>query len=412
MNEPAIELDPPPHEWADRIAFDPARHAGERARFGLPTDRPVVMAGHQGHFWHAGIAAKLFAAQALADRVGGAVAWLVIDTDGTEPASLRVPIADDRGNLGERTLRLDRETTDLPRARAAARAYERHGGERSPALRATLATLDLLPTPTPILLRSSRLGETAAFGALVDGFRRDAAFARRSYNHAAASAPDAGIAELRGNEVPFWRLTPSGARLPARESDLDAPLWPRALATTGVARASLCDLFVHGVGGAAYEPINDRWLADALGWNLAPFVSATATLRLRFEGDAVSEAEAQAAVWRAHHARHHPGLLGVDRAQAERARLVAEIDRLPRGDARRAGLFGELHALLESVRRSHAGALSKLDAMADELVARAKERGVRDDRTWPAALHEPEDLAALRDAIASAFGPPVRRAGP
>lgn len=403
MNDRAIELDPHAREWAQLIEFDPQRHAEERARLGLPTDRPIIMAGHQGCFWHAGIAAKLFAAQSMARCVGGAVAWLVIDTDAAEPTSLRVPEQDAEGRLRDRTGRVDRDSFDHPRAQLAAEAFATHSDEPSAEVRATRATLDLLPGDAPSLVQSSSLAATKPFRALVDWFRTDAAEARSAYNDAVSSQPAAGMRVLEGDAVPFWRVTPHGARLPAREADLEGQLWPRALATTGVVRTSLCDLFIHGTGGRGYEPINDRWLADALGWGLAPYTTATATIRLRFEGGTVTEAQAAQAAWRAHHARHHPGQLRDANTQASRDRLAARIAELPHSDPQRPARFAELHQLLAQYRADHAEELEALSAEARSMRAAANEHSLRSDRTWPAVLHEPSDLEALRAAIDAAF---------
>lgn len=403
MNAPAVELDPPAHTWAELVEFDPERHSDARAQFGLPTDRPIVMAGHQGGFWHAGIAAKLFAARSLANRIGGAVVWLVIDTDDTKPTELRLPTRDDTGTLIDRVIRVDRDDPNHPRAREAVTSYERHSDIASPELRATLATIDALQADKPSIVRSSQLSETGAFRTLVDHFRADASVARDEYNEAIAAHPNSGMAELHGDQVPFWRVTPSGARLPALECDLDGTLWPRALATTGVVRESLCDLFIHGTGGRAYEPINDHWLGTSLGWRLAPFVTATATVRLRFEGETVTEADAQTAAWRAHHARHHPRLLGDDTAQAARSELVDRIAQLPRGDSGRHDLFARLHELLDDTRNRHADRLAELESTASDLTRRASERKLREDRTWPVVLHDPANLAMLRDTIDASF---------
>src|SRR5690606_4565547 len=62
-----------------------------RDQLGLPTDRPIIMSGHQAEWWHPGILAKLFAARALADRIGGVVVWLVADQDDTDPGAIRIP---------------------------------------------------------------------------------------------------------------------------------------------------------------------------------------------------------------------------------------------------------------------------------------------------------------------------------
>lgn len=406
MSDPLIELDPPAHAWAELIEFDPTRHAEERSRLGLTTDRPIVMAGHQGGFWHAGIAAKLFAAHAIAKQIGGDVAWLVIDTDDADPTLLRVPFHDEQGKLTERTLRVDRETTEHPRAAEAIAAYEQHAAEPSHEARATRATMDLLPEPTPTLIRSSQLAATATFRSLVARFQTNAPTAREQYNTAITTQPDSGITPLLGDQAPFWRVTPSGGRLPARESDLNGTLWPRALATTGVVRASLCDLFIHGTGGRAYEPINDAWLGNSLAWGLAPYVTATATLRLRFEGETVTEADAAHAAWAAHHARHQPASLGDEDRQAKRNELVQRIADAPRGSAERAELFVELHRVLDAARGSRAEQLRSLAARATALRMKSAERTLRDDRTWPAVLHSSADLEALRDAIAESFACP------
>lgn len=411
MTTPAFELDPPPRTWNTLIDFDPNRHASDRAALGLPTDRPIVMAGHQGGFWHAGIAAKLFAAHAIADRIGGSVAWLVVDTDDTQPTSLRVPLRDEQGRLTDRTIRIDRDTLDDPRAIEAAAAFDRHAREPSAEVRATLATMDRLPVPDSTLIRSSKLADTPRFRELVELFRTNTAGARAAYNEAVESEPAARITPLLGDAVPFWRVTPRGARLPAREADLAGPLWPRALATTGVVRASLCDLFIHGTGGRAYEPINNRWLGQSLGWPLAPFVTATANLRLRFEGDAATEHDAARAAWLAHHARHHPLDLGDQAGQSRRDALVQAIAQAPRESRERAHRFAELHAVLDEARTTHAQAISRLDAEARTLRARAAERSLRDDRTWPAVLHSPEALIDLRDIIAASFDAPPSHPG-
>jgi hypothetical protein len=417
---PQLELDPPAAAWASLVRSD-INSRDDRERLGLPTDRPVVMAGHQAGLWHPGIAAKLIAAHALADRIGGAAVWLIIDTTDDDPLRYRAPLRDESGRYREHTFTLGGDTPpaadsrgDLRNDRFAAirAAFDRQPGDEPEAVRVTRAAIELLGCPMPTLIRSSELPQTSAFDELASRFRSQPDEMRDAYNRAVESHPAAGVNTLGEGETPFWRLTPSGARLPARQDHLDQDLQPRALVTTGVARAALCDLFIHGTGGRGYEPINDQWLPDAMGWQLAPFVTATATLRLRFEGDAVTHAQAEEARWRAHHARHHPGLLGDADRQTERDRIVRSIEELPTGDAGRAELFAELHRVLDQHQSEKGTQLAALDAEADELAERAGEQSLREDRTWPAALHEPEDLATLRDSIASAFtGPPAHAGG-
>ncbi|MBL8852291.1 MAG: hypothetical protein JNG89_21645 [Planctomycetaceae bacterium] len=54
----------------------------------------------------------------------------------------------------------------------------------------------------------------------------------------------------------------------------------RALTTTLFARIVLGDLFVHGIGGAKYDEMTDRIIAQFYGLAPPPFLMATATLRL------------------------------------------------------------------------------------------------------------------------------------
>jgi hypothetical protein len=54
----------------------------------------------------------------------------------------------------------------------------------------------------------------------------------------------------------------------------------RALGTTLFARLLLCDLFVHGIGGAKYDQVTDRLIALLFRIEPPTYLTATATLRL------------------------------------------------------------------------------------------------------------------------------------
>ncbi len=60
-------------------------------------------------------------------------------------------------------------------------------------------------------------------------------------------------------------------------------LRPRALLTTMYARLILSDLFIHGVGGARYDQLTDRIIADFFGLTAPPLVLATITMHLPFQ---------------------------------------------------------------------------------------------------------------------------------
>ena len=80
-------------------------------------------------------------------------------------------------------------------------------------------------------------------------------------------------------EVPLWRIRDDGRRMRAYDSDverwLDDPpgaprLMPRALMLTALVRLAMCDLFVHGTGGAAYDTVMEAWISSWLGVTPAP----------------------------------------------------------------------------------------------------------------------------------------------
>lgn len=424
-----FELDPEPSQWPALLDATPPTPDALAARrsLGLPADRPIVLSGHQAEFWHAGIAAKLMAARAVAERTGSAVAWLVVDTDTNDPFEVPVPIADDAGRVSRRTLTLAGRAGDAdiptglrppampsvdkgmlralpaavrPRLEHAIELLVRYRDAASAAEQVTRATLEAIGGAMPVVITATGIAKTEAFASLVSAVERDAGAGVAAYNAAVRASPDSGIAPLDEAglpELPFWTLRGT-VRRPARASDpAGAVRWPRALTLTGFARARLCDLFVQGTGGRAYEPINDRWLPKRFYAALAPAVTATASLPLLLDDDdADSPATPAQAAWRAHHARHHPSLLDEPAAQAERDALVAEIATLPRSDPRRAERFAALHALLDGYRSRRRDRLKRLDDA-------AADARVRLDRTFPAAWHTPARLAALERQIIGAL---------
>ncbi|MEO0484002.1 MAG: hypothetical protein AAF138_10315 [Planctomycetota bacterium] len=443
-----LTLDPAPDTWAALLQTPAAdeRTRRFRAQLGLPTDRPIVMSGHQVQFWHPGILAKLIAANELAERTGAAVAWMLVDHESPSPSSLHFPAIDPTGRFRVRGRTLD--PTDNQRALSGPtfdpQAPELHAGwspEASvasrldtlvEAVRAQRSAGDkgaqlteaqfeqLAPvTPPPVTLRVTDIARTDLFAELIEQLQRDPAAAHAAYNDAVAQHPESGMRPLAedpewGVELPLWVRTGAQHRpafdrrdLPA-SSDIHADRFiPRALLSTGLMRLAGCDLFIHGFGGQRYEPVNDAWLAhwtnSPIKAGPAPFVAASADLRLELQGDTVTEADAARARWHAHHARHHPAAFNDHAAQRERDRLVADISEAPRDSERRRTLFAELHALLDTARSAHAAELTSLDERGADLAQAARETNIRTRRDWPAVLYPAAQLAALQAAIAAAF---------
>jgi hypothetical protein len=438
-----ITLEPDGAAWATLVRDAWAR-SGERAsRFrasiGLPTDRPVVLTGHQAELWHPGILAKWFAAEAVARSVDGAAAWLVADQDANDPLALRAPIERGDGTLASRVLHLGAAADDSPtglspavepsaidpgawiatpelgpRLEAAVEALRLEADAPSAAEQTQGALRGLLGDlfePAHVVY-SLRLNETALFAELVERMREDPAAMARAYNESAIETMHAGVAPLDVSggrvELPVWRVARGEPRGRVHADELaglrPGELAPRALLMTAMLRLAGCELFIHGTGGASYDRVTERWVARWLGEPLAPAALATADVRLDLPGADVGTTEVARARWRAHHARHAPEMADrPDLAEAKRS-LVAQIDGAARGGAERRALFTALQTLLAGYRSEAAGAIDDARREAERVELLARSAGVARARDWSVALHDRAALWALRRRIAERFG--------
>ena len=62
-----------------------------REELGIPSDRPVVMTGHQAGIWHAGIAEKFVVGARLAAERGGVLVHVVVDHDLNDASLVAFP---------------------------------------------------------------------------------------------------------------------------------------------------------------------------------------------------------------------------------------------------------------------------------------------------------------------------------
>ncbi|MEN0111430.1 MAG: hypothetical protein AAF805_11975, partial [Planctomycetota bacterium] len=144
----------------------------------------------------------------------------------------------------------------------------------------------------------------------------------------------------------------------------------RALATTLFCRLVLADLFLHGIGGAKYDQVTDRWSQRLLGVAPPPHATLTATLRLPIAmGLSVEDpAELQAALRRL---RYHPevGLpKGVADAACDAKRCWIETPKTAANAAER-------HAAIAAANEAMAAArVADRDALLDRL-SRAEQDG-------------------------------------
>lgn len=245
-----------------------------RRQLQLPTDRLIVMSGHQAGWWHAGIVAKYFAMISAAEALEAAPAWLVVDQDASESLSVRYPqisreasesgapitartwllgpeamAADLRADVAlgslapfvpqdlpaeigallpahARALRAMRECTQ--RAQEIAEPdFDLHASPdmamqeprpHSAAMQLALANQELLTTLAPAaqLLPATLLTQTSAFRGLLERMIEEPAKCVDAYNQALADHPVHGVAPLAASpakgryELPLWSIGPGG----------------------------------------------------------------------------------------------------------------------------------------------------------------------------------------------------------
>jgi len=451
---PEITIDPSAREWKELLEQSRSRPDADRRRhfreqLGLPIDAPIIMTGHQVFLWHAGILAKFLAADRAASALDAKPAWLVVDQDEHEYATIRAPIKEPAGAITPAELHLlpqdaipplaipsglcpSFEPSPLPDAAFACdsvraglqrawRTLTAHADEPDASRQLAAALRDLMrPLIDPArTIFATALSDTDLFGELVSRMRDDPRRAAESYNAAVRAVPASGVAELSTPnnearvELPLWRLRKGEPRKRVfaeslREADL-SELAPRALVLTGLMRLAGCDLFIHGLGGAAYDAVTERWLDDWLGVSLAPAAVVSATLRLPLAPEGADESSVNQAVWRAHAAKHNPDLLNdsdpaLEDLAKEKRRLVERIDQQREARRDASADFHALHDLLARYRRDYSTELERLERSVHQAKRTASAAELAQNRTWPFVCHSEEALDALLERFDEAFG--------
>ncbi|WP_417848495.1 hypothetical protein [Thalassoglobus sp.] len=93
----------------------------------------------------------------------------------------------------------------------------------------------------------------------------------------------------RGKEI--LSATPETLLAELESLQVTGKLRTRALTTTLFARLCLADLFIHGIGGAKYDEMTDRLIADFFGIIPPHFLVLSATLHLPVDSFDVTESE-------------------------------------------------------------------------------------------------------------------------
>ncbi len=88
--------------------------------------------------------------------------------------------------------------------------------------------------------------------------------------------------------------------------DQGVKLRSRALVTTMFARLFLCDLFIHGIGGAKYDQLTDAIIERFFGFAAPNFLTVTATAKLPIEHRVVEDADVRAIQQKLRELRFNP----------------------------------------------------------------------------------------------------------
>ncbi len=423
------------------------RHADAMGTGRLNTRQPLTATGHQAWLWHPGILAKDIMASELA-RGGGAWLHLVVDQDVHEALTLDLPSrAGER--LEVRTLRLAPMRPDVPtgmqppaeagdvlavlrgsgdpRLATLIEAWTDLPHVRTLAEQIAVVTVRLMRawTGDVTLLMVSQLAGLPVFEELVAAMLEDARSCVTHYNAAVRANPQAGVGllavERQRVELPLWVLEWERPRRRVFADLADAQavlttedgrpvdragqtLAPRALLLTALMRDGLCDLFIHGAGGCAYDRVTEAWLSDWLGVRLAPKALVTATMTLDFDREAATERDLAQAKWVAHHLPFNlDRFLDDPGPRRQREAALREIEALPRRSEARRHAFERMRAMQRDLARRHERILDEAQRTVRLTARRLSERALMNDRAWAFPLHPPAALAELRGRIAEGF---------
>ncbi|MFG0313920.1 MAG: hypothetical protein ACF8LL_07025 [Phycisphaerales bacterium] len=423
-----IDLEPSVGTWKAALRTH-SPHAA-RAQLGIPNDRPIVMSGHQPIVFHNGILAKLIAQHEIAQSTGAGRVWIVPDQDIVDLETIRVPIGSGE-DLRSRDIQILERGSIPPGVPAASLpaldpidpdddrladlveylrgyTYESTLARQFAGATVQLACDRLGIEPPQIIYASDLFTSEAVWDRVCSAMRVDPEEATRAYNNAAEKYPGAKIRplEINGDEFerPLWKLRDGLARTPVNDSTFDqSSTAPRALLMSGICRAFLSELFIHGSGGWAYDRVTEHWFKDWLSIELSPMARASASVYLPLgldDDDAISLKDAH---WRFHHARHHPAIVGDDDAQRTRDELVTKIDAAQAAGEDPDPIYQQLVRVLEDHRDRNADALGALESRIEHARTHAKQIELANDRTWAFPLFDDDALHALKNGIHEAL---------
>jgi hypothetical protein len=456
-------IEPPAPHWPDLVRTTPSGtilgrtlddwRSLARRELGLDTHRPIVATGHQTLLWHPGILAKYFAAQAFADAHDLGLANLIVDQHVEGFGAFDVPIRRADGALSVRRLELTDPRPGVPMCRHHAftppkppealqlpaaipsvadgvnrifQAVYAHRNADNAAMQMAGAIEDVMarwvrPLPN---VSATMLIQTALARAMMQAMIRDPWHCANSYNTAVAAIPEAGIGPLliRDDyvELPLWRIRSDDRRMHAYDSDVEsalservanqsaASLLPRALFMTALVRMGMCDLFIHGTGGANYDRAMERWIRNWLGVDVGSIAVVSATVQLPLsEGE--PRTNLPVLINMARRFWHDPAAADGQPAarvlnpSERKSVMLKQIDRLPRRSAERRAAFLSMHEHLAALRTQRAEAIKGAQNVVESARRNTADALVAQRRDWAFPLYPVESIDALNAAVIAAL---------
>jgi hypothetical protein len=317
--------------------------------------RPWVITGHQVEFYHAGVWAKVIAADELAKRAEGVAFDILVDHDVLEHLGFDVPeqqgetwkrvgvhwaeapaVAADgiAAPSAERFEQWDAELAKYPQSQTDSMAFflselrpRREGEGYVPWMSRARSSferamgMNVYHVPTSLICRGDMWRRfvkmwvenaekwTAVYNRHLAAYRKRQGI--KNDHHPMPDLARVETAEGTRYELPFWRYRTGEPRerlLVGRGQAVDFEglnIRPRALTLTMFVRMFLADLFIHGIGGALYDQITDGILAELFGTQ-PPYACVSAAWLLPLGQPLEGLEDLSQLKSRRHHAMHNP----------------------------------------------------------------------------------------------------------
>jgi hypothetical protein len=187
------------------------------------------------------------------------------------------------------------------------------------------------------------------------------------------------------------------------DRSIDGPrLMPRALFMTALVRLGMCDLFVHGTGGANYDRAMERWIGNWLGVQPSAIAVASADVFLPLRDPGEPAIDPVEATLEARRVWHDPEPTNGEAPGPVKRELLEAIEQAPSGSLRRRKAFFSMHKQLDQLRGVHGGVVEQAQRRAERAHRQQKDASIAKRRDWAFPLYTDEQISELAAAVADA----------